>query len=50
MINRNFTLACAATALAAVAVANAQPQNQYLGRWNLNGTGENSNYVFWLEL
>ncbi len=49
MIIRTFVIA-AATAAAAVAAVATQQQNQYLGRWNLQGTGENSTYVYWLEV
>jgi hypothetical protein len=49
MINKQFVIACAVAALAAVAATSAQ-QNPYVGRWNLTGTGENSNYVYWLEV
>jgi len=50
MIRTNVTIACAAAVLAAVASVGAQQQNPYLGRWNITGTGENSNYVYWLEV
>jgi hypothetical protein len=49
MITRTFVIA-AAIAAAAVAAVATQQQNQYLGRWNLQGTGENSTYVYWLEV
>ncbi len=49
-MKKKFAFVCAAAVLAAVAATNARQQNQYLGRWNLTGTGENSNYVYWLEL
>jgi 3-keto-disaccharide hydrolase len=49
MIIRTFVIA-AATAAAAVGAVATQQQNQYLGRWNLQGTGENSTYVYWLEV
>jgi Domain of Unknown Function (DUF1080) len=49
MIKTNVAIACAAM-IAAVAAVGAQQQNQYLGRWNLQGTGENSSYVYWLEV
>lgn len=49
MISKQFIIACAAAALSAVAATSAQ-QNPYLGRWNLTGTGESSNYVYWLEV
>src|SRR4030095_17180893 len=48
MTNRHFVIAALALACA-VASAIAQ-QNPYLGRWNILGTGENSNYVYWLEV
>jgi hypothetical protein len=48
MTNRHFVVAALALACA-VASAIAQ-QNPYLGRWNITGTGENSNYVYWLEV
>ena len=32
-----------------IATALAQ-QNPYLGRWNITGTGENTGYVYWLEV
>ena len=37
-------------ALAIVAAVGAQQQNPYLGRWNITGTGQNANYVYWLEV
>jgi len=49
MIKTNVAIAFAA-ALTVTAALSAQQQNQYLGRWNLQGTGENSNYVYWLEV
>lgn len=48
MTKRHFVIAPLALALA-VATAIAQ-QNPYLGRWNIQGTRENSNYVYWLEV
>jgi hypothetical protein len=48
MTKTNVAIACAAV-LTLVAALGAQ-QNQYLGRWNVQGTGENSNYVYWLEV
>jgi hypothetical protein len=48
MTKRHFVIAALALGLA-VATAIAQ-QNPYLGRWNIQGTGENSNYVYWLEV
>jgi hypothetical protein len=48
MINRHFVLA--AIALACAVAATSAQQNPFLGRWNLTGTGENSSYVYWLEL
>jgi 3-keto-disaccharide hydrolase len=48
MTKRHIVIAMIATAVA-VASAIAQ-QNPYLGRWNITGTGENSNYVYWLEV
>ena len=48
MINRHFALA--AIALACAVAATSAQQNPFLGRWNLTGTGENSSYVYWLEL
>ena len=48
MTNRHVVIAALALTLA-VATAIAQ-QNPYLGRWNITGTGENSNYVYWLEV
>jgi hypothetical protein len=47
MTNRHFVIAALALGLA-VATAIAQ-QNPYLGRWNIQGTGENSG-VYWLEV
>ena len=32
------------------AIAAVQPQNPYLGRWNLTGTGDAASYVYWLEI
>jgi len=49
MINSKFVIAVAAVLVSAAAVG-AQQQNQYVGRWNLQGTGENSGYVYWLEV
>jgi len=40
----------AAIALACAVAGTSAQQNPYLGRWNLTGTGENSNYVYWLEI
>ncbi len=48
MTKRHIVIAIIATTVA-VASAIAQ-QNPYLGRWNITGTGENSNYVYWLEV
>lgn len=48
MTKRHFLIAAIAVAVA-VASTFAQ-QNPYLGRWNVTGTGENSNYVYWLEV
>ena len=48
MTNRHVVIGALALSLA-VATAIAQ-QNPYLGRWNITGTGENSNYVYWLEV
>ncbi len=48
MTIRHVVIALVSTALA-VASAIAQ-QNPYLGRWNITGTGENSGYVYWLEV
>ena len=50
MIKRHFVIATAAAVIAVVAALGAQPQNPFVGRWNLQGTGENSNYVYWLEV
>jgi hypothetical protein len=47
---RIFT-ALLALVLIAVLLPSAAPQNQgFLGRWNISGTGENSNRVYWLEV
>lgn len=35
--------------LAATTLASAQ-QNPYLGRWNMTGTGQDANNVYWLEI
>jgi 3-keto-disaccharide hydrolase len=48
MTKRHFVIAAIALAVA-VASTFAQ-QNPYLGRWNVTGTGENSGYVYWLEV
>ena len=40
----------AAIALACAVAGTSAQQNQFLGRWNLTGTGENSSYVYWLEI
>lgn len=50
MINRKFVIAGNAILLAAVAALGAQQPNQYVGRWNLTGTGDSSSYVYWLEV
>jgi hypothetical protein len=34
----------------ALAVPSATGQNDFLGRWNLTGTGENAGVVYWLEI
>ncbi len=46
---RVFTLAVALLAAATV-TSLAADQKGFLGRWNLTGTGENSGYVYWLEV
>ena len=48
MINRHFVIAAIVLA-GAVAIASAQ-ENQFLGRWNVTGTGANSANVYWLEI
>jgi hypothetical protein len=48
MTNRHFVIA--ALALACAAATTFAQQNPFLGRWNLTGTGENSTYVYWLEI
>jgi hypothetical protein len=50
MNTRKFVITAIAILLALSAPAAAQPQNPYLGRWNITGTGESSNYVYWLEV
>jgi hypothetical protein len=50
MNKSKFVIAAFATAVAVVAPVGAQQQNPYLGRWNITGTGDNSNYVYWLEV
>jgi hypothetical protein len=39
-----------ALALTATTASLAADQKGFLGRWNLTGTGENSGYVYWLEV
>jgi len=45
---------CVAAALVAATAVHPQAQQAsadgFLGRWNLTGTGEDSNAVFWLEV
>jgi 3-keto-disaccharide hydrolase len=48
MSKRHVVFAVIAAALS-IATARAQ-QNPYLGRWNITGTGENTGYVYWLEV
>ena len=48
MTKRHFVIA--AIALAVVVASTFAQQNPYLGRWNITGTGENSGYVYWLEV
>lgn len=48
MTTRHFAVAVIAAAFS-IATAVAQ-QNPYLGRWNITGTGENTGYVYWLEV
>src|SRR4029078_6646425 len=48
MTKRHVVVAVIAAPLL-IATALAQ-QNPSLGRWNITGTGENSNYVYWLEV
>jgi 3-keto-disaccharide hydrolase len=50
MIKTNVVIAAAAIVAAGVGALGAQQQNPYVGRWNITGTGENSNYVYWLEV
>lgn len=50
MIKPKFVIAALATVLAAAAALSAQQPNPYVGRWNITGTGEDSNYVYWLEV
>jgi hypothetical protein len=40
----------AAFVVAAAVTSFAADSKAFLGRWNLTGTGENSNYVYWLEV
>ena len=48
MTKRHFVIA--AIALAVVVASTFAQQNPFLGRWNVTGTGENSGYVYWLEV
>jgi hypothetical protein len=48
MTKRHFVIA--AIALAASVASTFAQQNPFLGRWNVTGTGENSGYVYWLEV
>lgn len=43
-------LVIAGIALAVAVTSTFAQQNPYLGRWNVTGTGENSGYVYWLEV
>jgi hypothetical protein len=43
-------LAVSAALFAAAAVTMHADQQAFLGRWNLTGTGADSNAVYWLEL
>lgn len=43
-------LVIAGIALAVAVASTFAQQNPYLGRWNVTGTGENSGYVYWLEV
>jgi hypothetical protein len=46
-----FLTIVAAVVLVTVLLPAAAPQNQgFLGRWNLAGTGEDANRVYWLEV
>ena len=46
-----FLSIVAAVVLVTVLLPTAAPQNQgFLGRWNLTGTGEDTNRVYWLEV
>jgi hypothetical protein len=44
------SLALAATLVAAAVTTVGADQKAFLGRWNLTGTGPDSNAVYWLEL
>ena len=46
---RLFTFAAAALVVTALLPSAAQNQG-FLGRWNLTGTGEDSNRIYWLEV
>jgi hypothetical protein len=46
---RAIALSVVAVVVAVAALAAGQ-QNPYLGRWNLTGTGPDSNNVYWLEI
>jgi len=46
---RLLTLVAAAIVVTAILPSSAQ-QNGFLGRWNLTGTGEDSNRIYWLEV
>lgn len=48
MTKRHFVIA--AIALAVAVGSTFAQQNPYLGRWNVTGTGDNSGYVYWLEV
>jgi len=46
-----FLTIVAAVVLVTVVLPSAAPQSQgFLGRWNLTGTGEDANRVYWLEV
>ena len=46
---RLLTLVAAALVITAILPSAAQQQG-FLGRWNLTGTGEDSNRIYWLEV
>jgi hypothetical protein len=49
MLQQSFLAAAVFIATALLSPATAQ-ESQFLGRWDISGTGANANYVYWLEV